>query len=148
MLVRLLGKEGEVSKGSYTHPFTDVPSWANNYVGYLYEKNITSGISGTQYGSSQYVTYLQYTTFVLKALGYTNDDFKWDESDVKAAEIGLYTSAESSNLKLNEFRRDHMVHVSYQGLDCKVKGSSDRLIDKLIDDGSVTPSDKDLSILN
>ncbi|MDD2637132.1 MAG: hypothetical protein PHW82_16705, partial [Bacteroidales bacterium] len=34
MLIRVLGKEAEALNGSFSHPFTDVPSWADKYVGY------------------------------------------------------------------------------------------------------------------
>ena len=40
MFIRLLGKEDEVLAGSWSHPFTDVPSWADKYVGYSYEKSL------------------------------------------------------------------------------------------------------------
>lgn len=37
MLIRFLGKEAEALEGRWTHPFTDVPAWADSYVGYAYE---------------------------------------------------------------------------------------------------------------
>jgi len=47
MLVRLLGKEDEAKNSNCSHPFTDVPSWADGYVGYAYENGLTKGVSGT-----------------------------------------------------------------------------------------------------
>ncbi len=44
MLVKFLGAEDEAKKMKYAHPFTDVPSWANDLVGYMYEKGLTTGI--------------------------------------------------------------------------------------------------------
>ncbi len=51
MFIRLLGSENEAQNGSYQHPFTDVPSWANGYVGWAYEKGYTKGISSNQFGT-------------------------------------------------------------------------------------------------
>lgn len=35
MFVRLLGAELEAMEKKYEHPFTDVPEWATDHVGYL-----------------------------------------------------------------------------------------------------------------
>lgn len=35
MLIRMLGKESEALSGSWRHPFTDVDSWADKYIGYI-----------------------------------------------------------------------------------------------------------------
>ncbi|MFR8291359.1 MAG: S-layer homology domain-containing protein [Dysosmobacter welbionis] len=51
LLVRFLGKEKEATSRVWEHPFTDVPSWASNYVGYAYEAGLTNGISTTHFGS-------------------------------------------------------------------------------------------------
>lgn len=141
MLVRLLGKEAEVQSGSYTHPFNDVPAWASPYVGYLYTNRITNGISTVKYGSSQYVTHLQYMTFLLKSLGYTENDFLWNESDVFAKEIALL-QGEADEIILEDmeaaFRRAHMVHLSCSALLTELKGESAyTLLDKLIDEDVV-----------
>ena len=45
MLVRMLGSEKEAESNTYTTPFTDVPQWADPYVGWLYEKGLTAGTS-------------------------------------------------------------------------------------------------------
>ena len=51
MLVRLLGKDAEANGGSWKHPFTDVPGWANEEVGYAFEKGLTKGSSATEFGT-------------------------------------------------------------------------------------------------
>ncbi|HPM00012.1 MAG TPA: S-layer homology domain-containing protein, partial [Bacillota bacterium] len=51
MLIRVLGKESEVLSGNWTHPFTDVASWADKYVGYAYEKGLSGGISASEFGT-------------------------------------------------------------------------------------------------
>lgn len=68
MLVRFLGAEKRAMSGNFSHPFTDVPAWAENYVGWLYQSGLTKGISKTLYGSQQPVTAWQYATFITRAL--------------------------------------------------------------------------------
>ncbi|MBQ3378271.1 MAG: S-layer homology domain-containing protein [Clostridia bacterium] len=50
MLIRTLGRESEALDCTYSHPFTDVPSWADRYVAYGYENGLTNGISSTRFG--------------------------------------------------------------------------------------------------
>lgn len=52
MLVRLLGAEDKAFERNHLHPFTDVPDWADPYVGYLYQNGLTIGIGNNLYGSS------------------------------------------------------------------------------------------------
>lgn len=68
MLVRFLGAEETALNGSFSHPFTDVPVWAEGYVGWLYRSGLTKGVSGTLYGSQQPVTAWQYAMFITRAL--------------------------------------------------------------------------------
>ena len=68
MLVRFLGAEKTAMNGNFTHPFTDVPEWADGYVGWLYQSGLTKGVSKTLYGSQQPVTAWQYATFITRAL--------------------------------------------------------------------------------
>lgn len=74
MLVRFLGEEKTTVTSEHKHPFTDVPEWADRYVGWLYENKLTSGISATEFGSGQLVTYQQYATFLSRACA-GNDDY-------------------------------------------------------------------------
>ena len=148
MLVRLLGKEDEVLKNTYTTPFTDVADWAKPYVGYLYTNGITSGISATEFGASSEATYQQYITFVLRALGYdSSSDFKWDESHIKAVELGMISSYDVQKMNGRTFLRNDLVYLSYQGLKATLKGSSVRLVDKLIGEGALKPTNRMLDIL-
>lgn len=43
MLVRLLGKEAEAEKLTYTAPFTDLKGWEKPYVQYLYDNGLANG---------------------------------------------------------------------------------------------------------
>ena len=68
MLTRFLGAEQEALAGDWEHPFTDVPQWAEPYVGWLYESGLTKGVSETVYGAGEDVTCGQYCTFLQRAL--------------------------------------------------------------------------------
>lgn len=68
MLVRFLGGEEQALAGDWSHPFTDVPAWADPYVGWLYENGLTKGVSETRYGAAQATTTGQYAVFLSRAL--------------------------------------------------------------------------------
>ncbi len=131
MLVRLLGKETEAKNGTYVHPFTDVPGWANSSIGYLYANGLTKGVGPTLFGSNQLSTPSQYATFALRALGYddTKGDFAWNTSITKGVSIGLFTSGEGDSLqRLKELPRGSMVLISYNSLFQNIKGTTDSLL--------------------
>ena len=76
MLTRLLGAEDKALSGDWTHPFSDVPQWADKYVGWLYESGLTNGTSGTTYSPDQGVTCGQYCTFLARA-STDSDEYSW-----------------------------------------------------------------------
>jgi|GEM_PF-963078 len=132
MLIRVLGKESEAQTASWSHPFTDVASWATNYIGYAYQKGLTKGISDTQFGTGN-ASAAMYVTFVLRALGYSDTDgtdFTWDNPFTLANNLNILPSKVSTS----EFWRADVVLVSYSALPVKLKGSSQTLADKLISD--------------
>jgi len=90
-VIRFLGVENEVKAGNFTHPFTDVPAWAKNYVGYAYANNITKGVSATKFGTDDVTTEAQYLTFMLRAIGYSDaqGDFTWSDPYVFANKVGM-----------------------------------------------------------
>jgi Leucine-rich repeat (LRR) protein len=140
MMIRLLGQENVAKKLKHKHPFTDVPSWANSYIGYLYVNKYSSGISKKLYGSSKNITLNQYVTFVLRALGYndTYGDFKSNESLKKAVEIGLLSSGESSYYaEKGSFIKDDFVGITINALSTCIKGKKATLINKLVNEGVI-----------
>lgn len=134
MLVRMLGKEQEVLNNTYSHPFTDVPNWANNYVGYLYENGLANGVSEEHYGADRTITAQQYYTFILRSLGYDDSkgDFKWNESLDKAKNLSIINEDEYNYLKNNDFLRDDTVLATYRSLKTNVKDKDITLIDILV----------------
>ena len=162
MLVRLLGKEEEAKQNNYQHPFTHVPEWVNFYVGYLYEKGLTKGVGGNKFGSGLCNTQM-FCTFVLRALGYTEDggDFNYADAIAFALELGLLDENILYNItppdymydwvaeyednpeyvewlrSLYALTREYCVAIMYNALNMKVKGLDMTLIEKLIAESAV-----------
>ncbi len=136
MLIRTLGKEQEALSGSWTHPFTDVPSWAEPYVGYAYQNGLANGVAKTEFGTSD-ATANQYLTFVLRALGYSDAngaDFTWNNPNTLATSVGILPAGTN----LRDFWRADVVRISYAALSAYLKNSSTTLAQKLITAGTFT----------
>ena len=90
-VIRFLGVENEVKAGNFSHPFSDVPAWAKNYVGYAYANNITKGVSATKFGTDDVTTEAQYLTFMLRAIGYSDaqGDFTWSDPYAFSNKVGM-----------------------------------------------------------
>ena len=132
MTVRLLGKDADATSGRYPHPFTDVPGWADPYIGYLYHHKITNGMSETQFGSTQPSSAVQFAALVLRALGYDDSagDFYWEKSLDKMASLGIMTGAQAAELSSGGLR-GHIVAISHLSLFAKLKGTDTALLEKL-----------------
>ena len=127
MLVKLVGGAEESSKGGWSMPFTDVDDWAINWVGYAYNKGLTSGTSATTFGANDKTTAAQYLTFVLKALGYdANSDFSWDNAWPLAEQVGISNGEYNAQ---STFTRGDMAIISYRALSAKLKGTDTLLGD-------------------
>ncbi len=129
MLIRALGKESEALGGTWSHPFTDVDSWADKYVGYGYEKGLTKGVSATEFGTGNAGSDM-YLTFMLRALGYDDSkgDFTWDAPDTLAKAVGILPdSVDTSN-----FLRAEVAVVSWAALEADLKTGMQRLAKNLI----------------
>lgn len=144
MLIRLLGVEEEaLSMSDYETPFQDVPKWANGYVAYAYQNNLTNGISETKFGSLDSINAKAYTTFLLRSLGYSDfmGDFSYDNAIAFALGIGLFNNTTHKSLLNDKFLRAHVAKTSYDALNFGFRGENTKLIDRLMSEGKV---DKDL----
>ena len=136
MLIRVLGKESDALNGTWSHPFTDVPIWADKYVGYAYQSGLTNGISATEFGTGN-ANAAMYLTFVLRALGYSDNggtDFTWSDPFSLANNIGILPS----RVDTSNFWRADIVSVSYAALQVPLKGTEQTLAQKLISLGVFT----------
>ncbi|MFO7612556.1 MAG: hypothetical protein R6W99_08775 [Clostridia bacterium] len=139
MLIRLLGKEDEVLSGEYSHPFTDVPEWADKYIGYMFSNGLTKGISHNLFGSEDLIDAKSYATFLLRSLGYSdaNGDFTWEKALEKAHTVGLINELSYETLANVVFRRGEMVALSYNALNTLVKDESCTLAAVLVEKGAL-----------
>ena len=138
MFIRLLGEEDEALAYTGTHPFTDVDTWANSYVAYAYSKGYTKGISDTLFGATNPVAAADYMTFLMRALGYAeNTDFTWKTAVNDAVALGIINSVEADTIT-GSFLRCHVAYISYYALYAELSGSESTLLQKLMDDGSVS----------
>ena len=130
MLIRVLGAEQEALNGSWTHPFTDVPQWADKYVGYAYQNGLTKGMSDTLFGTGT-ADAGAYLTFMLRSLGYSDTggaDFTWQNPYDLAESIGILPDC----VNRTTFWRADVATISYAALPVTVKGTGKTLAQKLI----------------
>lgn len=145
MLARLLGEEEAALQKNFTLPFTDVPDWAEGYVGQAYTQGYTKGTSATRFSPDGTVSANQYMTFLLRALGYADGagDFSWDQAIPAAEKLGVITPGERQMLESGVCYRDQLFYLSYYTLFAHRKGSEQTLLDYLIERGAVAQSDVD-----
>lgn len=151
MFVRLLGKETEALNQQLKSPFTDVDEWVSPYIGWMYEHKLTTGIGNNLFGSKKDANAQMYITFLLRALGYTeeNGDFSYSNPFPLALSTGMLsyeemyvpvTAVTLENRFLRSFDRGDLAVLSYRALQCKTKGQNKELIRTLIADGSILES--------
>ena len=132
MLTRLLGAEKTALAGNWKHPFTDVPQWADKYVGWLYQNGLTKGVSAALYGSQRNVTCGQYCIFLtrahLDADSYQGTAFV-DNDEVRQTDEEGFIRGDAVSLSAR------LLSTNY----AKNGDESDRSVaEKLIDDGVFT----------
>lgn len=133
LIVRMLGETAEAEKGGYTHPFTDVPAWADKTVAYAYQKGYIKGYSATRFGGTDAVTDYQFLTMVLRALGYSDSgatpDFNYRKSAVLGQKLGLVPTTDDDT----DFVRGDAVEIFWNAMSVKLKGSDLTLSERLIE---------------
>lgn len=145
-IVALLGKTKEVvdNKSKYIDTgFSDVKStdWHAASVGFCKANAIISGIGQNKFGPKNSITEKAFLTMVMKAIGYTNEDFSSGNVYQKAYEIGLVTEDiyQDKTDDNKNYTRSQVVDVMYNALGLKIKNGDIILIKKLIIDGQISP---------
>ena len=145
MLVRLLGAEEEAKANqTYTAPFNDVADWAKPYVQYLYDNGLGNGVGSGKFGSDSLCTAQQYTTFLLRALGYSDaagGDFTYATAMDFAQKLGL---VDVLNCDEDNFLRDNLAAMSFTALATKPKSGEADLLTKLVQDGAIAKDDAEM----
>lgn len=135
MLVRLLGGEGQAKANTYQAPFTDVPTWAQPYVGWLYENKLTNGTSGTTYRPNEPMQFEQYAWFTGRAAGFTDDE---------VASGKTHLSAEAYRREYgSKITRGQAVALSMDTLYAQMNGETKTLADRLVEQGVFTQENWD-----
>ncbi|MFR4977907.1 MAG: S-layer homology domain-containing protein [Butyricicoccus sp.] len=139
MLMRLLGLEKEAQTAP-AGPFTDLQDWQKPAVNLLYQKGMISGASADKFEPEAPCTVEMYTTFMLRALGYSDKkgDFRFESAPVFGMQIGLL---DNFSCDIGDFRRDDAVQMSRMALELHPKGAKETLIAQLVADG-IVDSDK------
>ncbi len=75
MFLRLLGEEEAALACTEDNPFVDTDPWCEPYLAYAYAKGYTNGTDLARgiFSPSEPITAAQYLTFLLRALGYSDD---------------------------------------------------------------------------
>lgn len=138
MLVRLFGAEEEAkaayAAGDLQCPFADVNETAAPYVAWLADKGLANGTSAGSFGAADPCTGKAYTIFLLRALGYKdNEDF----TGAGAQEFALSRGLLDTSLFTGAFLRDDLAALTYQALGADLKGGGTYLLASLIESGAV-----------
>ena len=136
-IVRMLGKEEKANYQQNPHPFNDVPQWASNNIGWLYENYLVNGVGDTYFGAQDIATVQQFSAMLLRVLGFSDSkwDFAYDNATQFASDYGLIPP----NLTWQyELSRETMVIMCYNALKSNIKNSNRKLIKKLCDEGAVS----------
>ncbi len=117
LLCRILGKEEEALAGSWQHPFTDAPDWADAYIGWAWENGVTRGVSDTLFGSDEPIEANTFLTMVLRAMGYQDNRswygirFDWDSPYALADRLALLDSVLLTDVRT----RDTLLETTPEG---------------------------------
>ncbi|XEC95356.1 S-layer homology domain-containing protein [Paenibacillus tarimensis] len=99
LISRLMGKEAEAKATAKSHTYTDVRgSYYDGFLSWAKEESLMQGHSDTRFGFDEELTYQQFATVVLRALGVDTSDYaKVPELAVEAGIVaeGLDFSAKA-----------------------------------------------------
>lgn len=145
LFLRLMGEEqAALSYPSSGIQFTDVPDWAIPYATYAYDRGYTKGQGVNEqwqviFGSEAPIAAGDYTTFLLRALGYKEGtDFHWETALTDAQTLGVLTAGEGVLLTQKPFLRAQTVYLSYFALSAKTAGEGGgTLLERLSQSGTV-----------
>lgn len=135
-IVRMLGKEAKAAYQQNGHPFADVPAWASDCVGWLYENYLVNGVGPTYFGAQDIATVQQFSAMLLRVLGYNDSrgDFAYENATNVAIAIGL---TEADAVYKYELSRKDMINMCHRALRLPIQNSTRFLIRKLCEEGAV-----------
>lgn len=140
--VRLMGAEEEALSVHYEHPFADVPGWASDYVGYIYNCGLMDDLlednPACLFNPATGATAERFSSYMLYALGYRMEE--GDYTILMAAEyardIGICVTAKDEPLT-----RGDAVLAMYNTLRTTCKDSRRVFSDVLVENGAISYQD-------
>ncbi len=142
ILVRALGKGEEAEAHPKTHPFSDVPAWADGVVSYAYDNGLTNGVSDTLFGAADTASAEMCLTYMLRALGYSDGEgeaFVWNAPWALAAWCGILPA----RVDRTDFLRADLVNVLCAALYAYSRGTQTTLHERLESEGAFTGEEFD-----
>ena len=142
LILNLTGKASEAENGNWKTPFTDLPEWAEKYIGYAYTMGYAQGVSSDKFSPDSEVDANQFCAFILRALGYSeeNGDFEYENALETAYKKGI------ANESYDGFTRGDAVEIAYNALSININNSSLTLYDTLLNSGVVTSESASLDL--
>lgn len=138
--LRLLGgeypsNEFRNEEAGYKTGFTDVPDWAKDNINYLHANKLVNGLDDETLGANQPMTAEQFTTLILRGLGYKDSEgeFAWNQSLDKAVDLQILTESEKNEIQKDKpFTREEMAKIAYNALFTRIKDEPKLLISKSV----------------
>lgn len=125
LIVRALIEDDEIYASAKDN-FVDVDdyAWYREWVDTAYRNHIMHGYGNGVFGPEDHVTYAQYATILVNALGYDSLDFEgtWPANvEELAVKLDLYNNV-SVHVSDNEITREDAAQMFYNALWCKMVG--------------------------
>ena len=132
VIIQLMGHEREAVSGTWSHPFKDVPEWADSYIGYAYENGLVEDgdIDFTQRDPGL----AWFLTTLLRALGYSDSDFEAEDPYGLAEDLGLL----NKDAQRAELCRADLLTVFASALEITPKESDRTVAATLMENGAFT----------
>lgn len=155
MLVRFLGLESyayesfeALEEGEEPYPFKDINPNHAPYIALLYQMGLTNGTSADAFSPDDEVTLKDYMTFMLRALGYSEEtDFSWETAPEDALGIGILSQQQYDRLCSQGFDRGSMAYAALAVLEAPT-AEGELLYERLVADGVLNEKSVKDFILN
>lgn len=140
--VRLMGAEQEALAVQYMHPFTDVPGWASDYVGYIFNCGLMDDLlednDESLFHPTLGETAERFSSYMLYALGYRMEDgdYTLPIAAEYARDVGICVTEREAPLT-----RGNAVLSMYNTLRTTCKDSSRVFSDVLVENGALSYQD-------
>ncbi|MDR1640395.1 MAG: hypothetical protein LBT59_11915, partial [Clostridiales bacterium] len=130
-------------KSNAVNPFIDVPDWAERTAAYAFSIGLTAGVNEerTLFAPSDLVTPHDFTVFLLRVIGYSEDfnDFAYADARRKAVEVGLFKVFESAAINADGvLLRAEAAIAMADALIAIIKNSDSTLVEKLAREGKLS----------